>query len=124
MPRTEEPTVNETLAHVKRLSILDDISVDPTPPPKHVEKPRAPEPTTTTASEALKAFARDHVKPTIEALTQLRNVVEACRTNLEAHLQKLEENSESFAAHNEEAQHCLRICADAVKQLVGKSNGS
>jgi hypothetical protein len=82
-----------------------------------------PEPTIT-ASDALKNFAADHIRPTLEALTTLEETIAACKKSLSAELAKLCDQSEGFAVHNVEAIKCLNICTDAVTQLVNGRNNA
>lgn len=81
-----------------------------------VPEPR-PEPAIS-ASTALIKYAADHIRPTIEALTTLEQTIAGCKATLQKELEKLQAQSESFAAHNVEAVRCLNICTDAVTQLV------
>lgn len=72
------------------------------------------------ASKALREYARNHIAPTIAALKELRNFIDEYTKELQRELQHLEDESENFALHNHEAQHCFGVCADAVQQLMKK----
>lgn len=78
---------------------------------------KEPEPPVS-ASEALRGFATEHIRPTIDALTTLEQTIAGAKATLQKELATLCAQSEGFAAHNVEAIRCLNICTDAVEQLI------